>query len=82
MSAATIRARTNCTCTRAWFDCRCDAEETVYDASGHPWTIEDTPIPSPAFVAYVAKMHPGATLVHIQGPAYLAAEYAAAMASF
>ena len=78
--SATVRARTGCTCSRPWFSCLCPVEETVYEASGHPWTIEDTPIPTPAFVAKVARLHPGASLVYIDGPAHLATQYRMARA--
>jgi len=51
----------------------------VYEAKGHPWEIEDTGIPTPAFVAHVAGLHPDCDLIFLPGPAYLSAEYRAAL---
>lgn len=69
-----------CSCkARRWFECSCDLEAIVYEAEGHPWEIEDIGIPTPAFVAYVAALHPGWDLIRLPGPEYLSAEYAAAL---
>lgn len=66
-AAATIRARTGCVCHRAWFACQCDVSDDVFEAPvGSEWTVEDTPIPSRAFVDYVAGACPGASLIYIR----------------
>lgn len=63
---ATVRALSVCTCRDAWYACRCDtASVTTYTAIGDPWTLDGTSVPSPAFIEYVAKLHPGATLVYV-----------------
>ena len=75
----TIRARTPCVCKAPrWFHCLCYEEEVVYEAEGHPWEVEDIGAPTPAFVAYVAALHPGWDLIYAGLP-HLSAEYAAAL---
>lgn len=76
-----ITARSpGCSCgARRWFNCSCYRESVVYEAKGHPWEIEDTGIPTPAFVAHVAGLHPDCDLIFLPGPAYLSAEYRAAL---
>jgi hypothetical protein len=77
---ATVSARPPCTCNaRRWFECRCVSDGFTYTGEGHPWEIEDIGIPTPHFVAHVAKLHPGWDLVYADGPAYLADRYAAAL---
>lgn len=67
MSARITVRSPACTCTaRRWFDCTCDREETVYDAAGHPWEIEDIGVPTLEFVAYVVALHPAADLIYIR----------------
>lgn len=78
--SAWIKARgPACTCkARDWWLCSCHEEGVDYEAAGHPWEIEETGIPTPAFVAYVAERHPGWDLIHLPLPDYLSAEYRAA----
>ena len=67
-----------CTCgAKQWFQCSCQGGQT-YTANGHPWEIEDMGAPTPEFVAYVAKRHPGAALRFIELP-HLANEYKVAL---
>jgi len=69
-----------CTCSaKHWFQCRCDGDRCEYVADGHPWEIEDIGIPTPEFVEYVAKLHPGSRLICLPGPWYLAEKYKAAL---
>lgn len=69
-----------CTCAaRFWFECRCAGDRCEYVADGHPWEIEDIGIPTPEFVAYVAKLHPGCRLIFMPGPSYLDDKYKAAL---
>jgi hypothetical protein len=43
--------------------------EDVFTApAGSEWTIEDTTIPSRAFVDYVASIHPDADLIYVRLP--------------
>lgn len=58
----------DCACPGEWYRCKCDGEQTVYDAAGHPWEVEDIGVPTPEFVAYVRKLHPTARLVYIDLP--------------
>lgn len=77
---AKIKARTPCTCgAKRWFNCTCDYDEMVYEASGPEWTLADADIPSPAFVRYVRNQHPTWDLIYTATPAYLDAEYKKAL---
>jgi hypothetical protein len=66
---ASIRVRKGCTCKLRWFACQCDVVDDVFTApAGSEWTIEDTTIPSRAFVDYVAHLHPDADLIYVRLP--------------
>lgn len=64
---AKITARDGCTCPAGteWFYCQCAAEDTVYEAEGHPWEVEDIGLPTRTFIRYVRGLHPAAKLICI-----------------
>ena len=69
-----------CTCgAKDWFRCSCAGEHCEYRADGHPWEIEDIGVPTPEFVEYVAKLHPGSRLRYLPTPSYLDDKYKAAL---